>query len=217
MVRITLNPEQQILHDNIEKYLQELKADLKQKSLSYDKQMEIFKKMANDAHQLHMSLNPKPKHHGYMIQNRGVQPEEPEFYFHIHPVEDLLKYIEDTDANNDPIDQTIGNEFKLKVYSKRWGHADEYSLKRIENGWFFSFSSYVGECTKDGKPYIYAALNHESISYPNDLPGFLEWLWEQAKLQGLTYTEVQNALNQISDWIYSCEVNTPRGIFRGYK
>ena len=31
--------------------------------------------------------------------------------------------------------QNIGVEFKLRVYSRRWGHGDNYNLTKTENGW----------------------------------------------------------------------------------
>lgn len=78
---------------------------------------EAFDKMGIAAHELHISLVPKPKHHKYMIENREMSPDHPEFYYHIHPTEDLLKYLYDINANNDPIDLTINDEFNFDVYT----------------------------------------------------------------------------------------------------
>lgn len=63
----------------------------------------------------------EPKHHKYMLENRVVPVEEIEFYNHIHPVDDLLKFIDDINANDDPEDTTIGKKFTLKIYTRRWG------------------------------------------------------------------------------------------------
>ena len=169
------------------------------------------------AHELHMSLTPKPKHHRYMIENRGVSPDHPDFYKHIHPVEDLLDYLEDNTANDDPEDQTINHDFKMQVYSRRWGHKDEYKIKRTETGWLFEFGARGGPCDKLGKPNLYNILDADSINYPEELGGYIEWLWNQAKDEGLSHEEVQSALDDIADWISACEINTPRGVFRGYK
>ena len=49
--------------------------------------------MSLAAHDLHMLLKDRglePKHHNYMLKNRGVDPDDVEFYNHIHSVEDLL-------------------------------------------------------------------------------------------------------------------------------
>ena len=72
---------------------------------------EKIDQMGQLAHELHRSLTPPPKHHRYMIKNRGLKPDHPDFYKHIHPVEDLLNYLEDDTANDDPIDQTINKKF----------------------------------------------------------------------------------------------------------
>lgn len=96
--------------------------------------------MAETAHELHMSLKSsgyEPKHHKYMLENRGVSVEDMEFYNHIHPVDDLLKFIDDVNADDDPEDTTIGEKFTLRIYTRRWGHYDHYSMTRTKNGWNF--------------------------------------------------------------------------------
>jgi len=69
-----------------------------------------------------------------MIKNRNCQPDDPEFYNHIHPIEDLLAFIKNPTANDDPKDITLNHEFDFKVYTNRWGHADTYKLSRIKRG-----------------------------------------------------------------------------------
>ncbi|MBN3346146.1 hypothetical protein CF050_04455 [Clostridium botulinum] len=172
--------------------------------------------MAQAAHELHMSLSPSPKHHKYMIKNRGLDPKDPEFYYHIHPVEDLLKYLDDTSANDDPQDQTINEEFDLPVYSRRWGHKDIYTIVRCENGWEVTFNAINGLCDKSGNPVLLKILDHDFINYPHDLGGYLEFLWNQANENGLSHEEVQTALYDLGRWISTCESNTPSGIFKEY-
>lgn len=92
-----------------------------------------------------------------MLENRGVSVEDIEFYNHIHPVDDLLKFIDDVNANDDPEDTTIGKKFTLKIYTRRWEQASE----------------------------------------------------------GLTAQEVQECFDMLGEWISTCEMNTPRGIFGG--
>ena len=79
----------------------------------------LWTDMVNTAVKLHKIV--QPKHHKYMLENRGVPPDDPEFYNHIHPIEDLLAYMDNPHANDDPEDQTIGHEFKIRVFSRRWG------------------------------------------------------------------------------------------------
>lgn len=179
----------------------------------------VFHEMAYIAHELHMSLKKdgkEPKHHRYMIENRGVSVDDVEFYNHVHPVDDLLKFLEDSDANNDPEDTTIGEEFTLKVYTRRWGHYDHYTLIRTEEGWDFKgmMISQNGICDKRCSPYLFKTLEHDCVCYPQQIGEFMEYLWEQAA-EGLTVEVVRECIDMIGEWISFCEMNTPRGIFEG--
>ncbi len=171
--------------------------------------------MVNNAIELHKKIN--PKHHKYMIENRGCSPDEPEFYNHIHPVEDLIAYAYDPHANDDPEDQTIGDKFEVQIYSRRWGHVDSYTVIRNEKGWTISHFGTGGQSDKTGNPYLFKILNHDSINFPEELPGYMEWLWQRAEEDGLTHEEVQDALNELTTWINLCEQNSPRGIWKGFK
>lgn len=180
-------------------------------------QLELWETMVDKAFELHKLVN--PKHHKYMIDNRGYSPDTREFYNHIHPIEDLLAYIEDPHANDDPEDITLGCEFELEFSTRRWGHKDLYKIQRIENGWHIKSMSMTmsGKCDKSGHPFLYENLKHDSVNYPKDLPGYLEWLWEQAAERGMTAEEVQYSINELGEWISVCEKNSPKGIWEGYK
>ena len=180
--------------------------------------VQLYDEMSKVAHKLHMSLKERgfePKHHKYMLENREVSPDTVEFYKHIHPVDDLLAFIEDTDANNDPEDTTIGSKFSLKIYTRRWGHYDTYKITRTENGWNFEglTSALSGECERNGREVLNGILDHDSVCYPEKINDFMEFLWNEAE-QGLSKSEVQEALDMIGKWISVCEMNTPAGIFK---
>lgn len=172
-----------------------------------------FEIMKTASHSLHMELDPNPKHHHYMITNRGMEPEDPEFYNHIHPVEDLLKYLADTSANDDPIDLTMGDTFEFQLYSSRWGHYDSYGVKRTQNGWDISHLSYRGEdIVHEEMTVLYSAMRHDSISFPRDVDIYMHSIWERAKDEGLTHEEVQEMLNQVAEWISLTEKSAPRSL-----
>jgi hypothetical protein len=175
--------------------------------------------VAKKAHQLHMELKAagvEPKHHRYMIENRGVPPTDPEFYRHIHPAEDLLKFVQDIHANDDPEDQTIGSDLKFRLFARRWGHDDTYTIKRTADGWWIGHLAIAGDCDKAGNPFLYENFRQDGINYPADLPSYFEWLWQQAAEEGLTKVQVQRGLDQLARWVSVCEQNTPGGIFEGY-
>ncbi|MET1174593.1 hypothetical protein [Paenibacillus amylolyticus] len=206
-MRVELTPKQEelcvIIKDNLE---------ITKKWNEIDREIvnEAFIKMKNAAHELHMELKPHPKHHKHMIENRGLQPEDPEFYNHIHPVEDLLDYLNNTSANDDPIDHTLGKTFDFKIYTSRWGSYDNYKLTRNENGWFLNALSYQGQCDTYGDQELTRALEHDSVSYPRNMGSFLDSIWQLAQLNGLTYDQVKNMLDELAEWISETERNAPR-------
>lgn len=206
MTSAHLTPHQQQLRNIIEDNLQICK---KWQELPRPQVDQAFHEMKTAAHELHISLNPHPQHHEYMIRNRGMQPEDPEFYNHIHPTEDLLDYLDDVNANDDPVDLTLGDSFNFSVYTRRWGHRDSYTLIRNQNGWEFMGLAYNGQCDQEGNPVLFEALEHDSVSYPRNLSSVLWSIWKRAKEKGLTHDQVQNMLNETADWVSSCEENTP--------
>lgn len=218
---VNLTSEQRKLKDKLYEVNQKLWAILKKETPppKHEELQTLYKEMAETAHELHISLKNsgyEPKHHKYMLENRGVPVEDVEFYNHIHPVDDLLKFIDDVNANDDPEDTTIGEKFTLRIYTRRWGHYDHYSMTRTKNGWDFQemLISNSGECKKDGSPNLCRALEHDSVCYPKQIGEFFEYLWEQAA-EGLTAQEVQECFDMLGEWISSCEMNTPCGVFRG--
>ena len=208
------------LFTRLEELVREERESIKNHEVWSEKQANRNKEMAESAHELHLMLKKRgiePKHHRYMLENRAVPVDNIEFYNHIHPVEDLLAFIRDTDANNDPEDSTLGKKFKFKIYTRRWGHYDLYSIERTSDGWKFSgIAAYnSGECDKSGKPYLYKTLEHDTVSYPHNLGQLLEWLWKRAA-DGLNEFEVQMAIDDIAEWINICERNVPRGVFEDF-
>jgi hypothetical protein len=182
---------------------------------NHDDHSKLWNEMVDTAHELHKIVN--PKHTRIMLQNREISPNDREFYDHVHPVEDLLKFIKDPHANDDPVDKTINADFKLKVYSRRWGHNDTYKVKRTETGWEIGHISISGECDKTGTPFLFKNLDHDSINYPEDLGGYMEYLWDQAYQKGLSHEQVQSALNELGEWICECEIKSPKGIWEYYR
>jgi hypothetical protein len=172
------------------------------------------------AHELHLSLKARghePKHHAYMIENREMPADHPDFYMHFHPLEDLLKFLNDPHANDDPEDQTLGVEFKFSVYSKRWGRDDTYRITRTEVGWDVRHIMIGGPCDKEGRPFLFENFRQDHIQHPSGLGGWLEWLWDQASEQGLSHEAVQQALQELADWVSTVERSRPTGdVWFGY-
>lgn len=211
------------LSDDQEKVVQELEALLaKLKNWEdYDRKdvARWHDELAKKAHDLHIELKAagaEPKHHRRMIANRGMPPTEMEFYRHIHPVEDLLAFLHDTHANDEKQDQTIGADFRFRVFSRRWGRDDTYKMRRTAGGWWIGHLAISGDCNRKGQPYLFENFAQDGINYPADLPNYVEWLWTQAAEKGLNKSDVQRELERLGRWVSICEQNTPGGVFEEY-
>lgn len=212
---IILNNEQQSLYDELKELVAQTQAYYSSHSSDYETQEERYRTMAEKAHALHMSLKAvghEPKHHAYMYENREVPVEDIEFYNHLHPVEDLLAFIDDPDANNDPEDTTIGEVFKVRIYTNRWGRYDSYRFKRTDSGWIITggaaFNQSENLSDKSGKPSLYKALDHDTVCYPQQTGDVLCVIWEEGK-NGASKEELQMHLDDLGEWISSCEKSRP--------
>jgi hypothetical protein len=223
---IELKPEEKYLFDSINQsinilrnYYSAIAATKSQDAEEKITEEEIRKlrvDMALNAHVLHMKLKERgiePKHHKYMLKNRRVPAEDLEFYNHIHPIEDLIAFIHNPDANNDPEDSTMGESFQFSIFTRRWGHYDHYWLIRTEKGWKitgdFPNSQEDLNSDKKGYPHVYDVLDHDFVNYPHHIGMYLEAVWNSAA-EGADWEEVQQALNNIAEWISFCEKSSPR-------
>ncbi len=219
---IALHEDEESLLSEVQERLSKIREELaKDRSLTPGEIDDLGKV----AHSLHVSLTQRGievKHHNYMLKNRGTDPDEPEFYQHIHPVEDLLAFIDDPSSNDDPEDVTVGQEFTVGIYSRRWGHKNSFSFTRSSSGWDISN---LGESISTGpdgrvggKPGsgLLSLLNQDFINYPEDLSSYLEWIWRLAAEEGLTVEELREGIESIAEWINTVEKSTPGGVFAGY-
>ena len=167
--------------------------------------------MAQIAHELYWLLKKRaiePRFNKYMLLNRGVPPTELKFYEHIHAVEDLIEFINNPDVV--PVDSTIGEEFILKIYSRRWGHHDKYTFVRTEIGWLIRspFSAEPSHSPQDGRPVLQRLLDQDYISYPHNIGDLLSQIWEEAA-DGKDKETIQKAFDALAKWISMCERSVP--------
>lgn len=218
-MKIELNEAEAELQEKISSELESIKKDLSEGRGSGDirKKIDAAGGYAHELHRLLKARGIEPKHHAYMIKNRGMRADAPEFYMHIHPIEDLIKFLEDEHANDDPVDNTLGCDFTFCVYSNRWGHEDSYKIQRTIDGWLVSHLAIGGPCNKEGQPFLFSNLQHDSIQYPVGLGTRMAWLWDQARVAGMTKEAVQLALSQLAAWVSATEKAAPdSGIWQSY-
>jgi len=210
-------PEEKRLREKLESILQRLHAFPDGK----ENELDLLARLAEAGHELHVSLTAsghEPKHHAYMIKNRGVLPEHESFYRHPHAAQDLIKFMDDPCANDDPVDTTVGDAFRFSIYVRRWQRYDTYRVIRTDSGWHISYLGIGGDCDRSGWPYLYQNLEQDNVDYPKDLPGYIAYLWDQANKRGASAEQIQGGWDKLAEWVTVCEENAPAtGVLKGYK
>lgn len=217
--KIILANQEQLLYNRLCELITLTEKFYTEGSEDKDDQNVRYEEMASKAHELHMKLKARgcePKHHKYMYKNRRVPADEKEFYNHLHPTQDLIAFINNPNANDDPADSTLGVEFEFRIYTRRWGHYDTYTLMRTDDGWKIKGAGVFmkEDADKGGNPVLFEALQHDGVSYPYNIDELLKWLWHKAS-EGAEKEDLQKAINDLAEWISICEKSTPRGIFEG--
>lgn len=150
-----------------------------------------------------------PLFNKYLIYNREKDPEFEMMEFYEHP--DCLNALLNEVKNQGIIlsnksDNTLNKKFSFRVYTRRWGHEDTYSIKRTVNGWYCGHIAIRGECKKNGEGGLFMNLDHDSIFYPKDGVSYaMEKLWEDADDGIIDFNELANRMQQIADWISAVE------------
>lgn len=101
------------------------------------------------------------------------------------------------------------NEFTFKVFNNRKLCDLTYSVKKVSTGWDISHIAINGFCTPDGSPLFYDNFNQDHINYPSGFSNSLEWLWVQIDNGEMTQEEAQIKLQELADWVTSCEKSEP--------
>lgn len=145
----------------------------------------------------------------YLMINSGLIPEEniEEFYSDYDMLYAMLKDIrgegENIKMNGD---KTLNRELSFSVYTRRWGHTDNYIIYRTIDGWEVKHIAINGLCEKDGTGALIMNLQHDAVFYPEDGVKYaLSQLWEQSDEGKLDIDELQTKLQQIADWISTVE------------
>lgn len=177
----------------------------------YTKKLEEAKSIAIKLHWKYM-----PVYLEQYIENAGIVPEEnlDDYYNHFHAIEDLYRYIYTNNKidwkNIGGDDENLDRDLYFKIYTTRWGHFDNYTIKRTIDGWEMKgLPAGTGICEKDGKGTLVRALEQDGVAYPEEGVHYaMGILWEEADNTPMPIEILQERLNDISKWIEMVEKST---------
>lgn len=154
-----------------------------------------------------------PTYNAQYINNNGVLPEEniKAFYNNYHAIEDFINFLDNPNSWKLTGAQNLNKKMKFSIYTNRWGHYDNYIVKRINEGWHFEFLTHSLKSKKDGtysseNDGFYSILNNDSVFYPLEgIKYALSILWTEADETNMSVEQLNNRLREIGHWI--SEVN----------
>jgi hypothetical protein len=175
---------------------------------SHDNYQTIYKTLSPHFSTLHWGT--LPEYNEQIMINRGLLPETSlnEYYNHYHTLEDLYEVLMGIlkPDNSFKGDINLNNKLSFRVFSRRWGHEDNYTIERRVDGWYVGHISINGISNKDGTGPLLMNLRHDSIQFPEDGVKYaLETLWDMADETEMLVVELQNKLQEIADWISAVE------------
>lgn len=175
---------------------------------TYEENIANAIEVATKLHYIYM-----PIYSEQMIINRGYLPEKDtnEYYNHFHAIEDLYYEVMGSGKSWMSVDGDINldKDMNFKVYTARWGHEDNYTIRRTYEGWYVNHISINGETRKNGTGALENNLEHDSVCYPKDgIEYAFETLWEEADTTSMSIDELQHRVQDIADWISGVEKAT---------
>ena len=98
-------------------------------------------------------------------------------------------------------------EYDLKIYTNRFGHDDYYKISFSDSGWDIRDR---GESKPNGEGSLLERFEQDDVRYPFHFGDFLEFLWKEIKNENIRPEEVQEKLDELSEWVKICEQSVPR-------
>lgn len=173
-----------------------------------DEYPRLYSKIEEDLEVLHWYI--LPEYSEQMLINSRMIPEEDikEYYNNYHALEDLYEASIGKGISIESLkgDLNLDKELKFKVFSRRWGHDDIYTVERRTDGWYASHIAESGTSEKDGTGALLKNLKHDLISFPEEgIKYALNQLWNMADEREMSVDELQIKLQEIADWISEVE------------
>jgi hypothetical protein len=108
-------------------------------------------------------------------------------------------------------DPTVGQDFVFRVRPLGSDHDVEYRLKRTNTGWDFRHEDGDGRCDKAGRPFLLDQLEQDGVEDTEVVGSRMKLLWLRAWETRLSPGDVQEALNQLADWVRHLMAHPLRG------
>jgi len=186
-------------------YIEEQEAIKKEE---YEKAWDFADKCKDIGYKLYwMKL---PEFEEYLYVNSGQFPTNKEFFNHIHILEDLYNNLKNPKPYLKKGDENLNKKIDFKIYTRRWGHEDFYSIERTKDGWkVYGFS--IFNTNKKAQDLIKQILEHDGVIYPYNLENIFEDLWEKAD-EDMDFNSLKRCIINLFEWVSNIEYNTPKCI-----
>jgi hypothetical protein len=99
--------------------------------------------------------------------------------------------------------------FNLTFYTRRWNNNVTLTVRKTETGWHISHIAINGDADREGAPLLHANLRQDNVKFPSGLGGFMAFVWEQLDKGEVDDERAQEMLNELGDWISTCEKSQP--------
>lgn len=99
--------------------------------------------------------------------------------------------------------------FSFAVYNRRRDGHVTYDLQKTPDGWHIEHIAINGDCKPDGTDLFYKNLEQDNINFPSGFGYFLSHLWSSLDTAEITTEEAQAKLQELADWISTCERSQP--------
>jgi hypothetical protein len=101
------------------------------------------------------------------------------------------------------------SDFKLTFYTRRWNSNVTLRVRKTDTGWHISHLAINGDADREGAPFLRANLRQDNVKFPTDLGDFMAFIWEQLDEGEIDDDRAQEMLNELGEWISTCESSQP--------
>lgn len=99
--------------------------------------------------------------------------------------------------------------FNLTYHARRWNHNVTLTVKKTDSGWHISHVAINGDTSREGVPILEENLHQDNVSFPNDVGGFLAFIWGELDSGAIDAARAQEMIDEVGDWITNCETSQP--------